>query len=150
MAHEQPNTHMPIIPLIKLVKTVNGIPPDPITGNVVVSGGGGETLQEIFNNDTTPPQVTTDEEIRFVSDDGDSSSISISNQRVVIQSIDNTASTSANITIDGTTGIHFAGIVKTYTFYNLTNAVNDAAAETAGVPVDGIYRNGSVLMIRVS
>jgi hypothetical protein len=29
------------------------------------------------------------------------------------------------------------------------NAVNDAAAATAGVPVGGIYRNGSVLMVRV-
>ncbi len=32
----------------------------------------------------------------------------------------------------------------------LTNAVNDAAAAIAGVPVGGIYRNGSVLMVRVS
>lgn len=31
----------------------------------------------------------------------------------------------------------------------LTDAVDDAAAATAGVPVGGRYRNGSVLMIRV-
>jgi hypothetical protein len=31
-----------------------------------------------------------------------------------------------------------------------TNAANDAAAATAGVPVNGIYRNGSVLMVRVT
>jgi hypothetical protein len=30
-----------------------------------------------------------------------------------------------------------------------TNAANDAAAATAGVPVRGVYRNGSVLMVRV-
>lgn len=30
------------------------------------------------------------------------------------------------------------------------NAVDDAAAATAGVPVGGIYRNGSVLMVRVA
>jgi hypothetical protein len=29
-----------------------------------------------------------------------------------------------------------------------TNAINDAAAAAAGVPVDGLYRNGSVLMVR--
>jgi hypothetical protein len=28
------------------------------------------------------------------------------------------------------------------------NAVNDAAAATAGVPVGGVYRNGSILMVR--
>jgi hypothetical protein len=30
-----------------------------------------------------------------------------------------------------------------------TNAANDAAAATAGVPVAGVYRNGSVMMVRV-
>lgn len=30
------------------------------------------------------------------------------------------------------------------------NAVNDAAAATAGVVVGGVYRNGSVLMVRVT
>jgi hypothetical protein len=28
------------------------------------------------------------------------------------------------------------------------NAVNDAAAATAGIPIGGVYRNGSVLMVR--
>jgi len=32
----------------------------------------------------------------------------------------------------------------------LTNAANDAAAASAGVPVGGVYRNGSVMMQRVS
>ena len=31
-----------------------------------------------------------------------------------------------------------------------TNCVDDAAALSAGVPVGGIYRNGSILMIRQS
>ena len=31
----------------------------------------------------------------------------------------------------------------------LTNAANDAAAATAGVPLHGMYRNGSVLQVRV-
>lgn len=35
-------------------------------------------------------------------------------------------------------------------FSGLVNAVNDAAAAAAGVPVNGVYRNGSVLMVRVS
>ena len=33
---------------------------------------------------------------------------------------------------------------------SLVNAVNDVAAAAAGVKIDGLYRNGSVLMIRVS
>jgi hypothetical protein len=33
---------------------------------------------------------------------------------------------------------------------NLTNAANDSAAATAGVAVNQLYRNGSVVMIRVS
>ena len=33
---------------------------------------------------------------------------------------------------------------------SLVNAVDDAAAATAGVPVGGIYRNGNFLLIRVS
>jgi hypothetical protein len=32
----------------------------------------------------------------------------------------------------------------------LTNAANDAAAATAGVPLNGVYRNGSALMIRIT
>lgn len=32
----------------------------------------------------------------------------------------------------------------------LVNAVNDAAAAAAGVPVNYMYRNGSVLMVRVT
>jgi len=31
----------------------------------------------------------------------------------------------------------------------LVNAVNDAAAAAAGVPVSGLYRNGSTVLIRV-
>lgn len=32
----------------------------------------------------------------------------------------------------------------------LGNFANDAAAATGGVPVGGIYRNGSILMVRVA
>ena len=32
----------------------------------------------------------------------------------------------------------------------LVNAANDGAAATAGVPINGLYRNGSVVMIRVT
>ena len=32
----------------------------------------------------------------------------------------------------------------------LVNAANDAAAATAGVPLHGMYRNGSALMVRVT
>ena len=33
---------------------------------------------------------------------------------------------------------------------NLPNAANDGAAATAGVAIGGLYRNGSVLMVRVA
>jgi hypothetical protein len=42
-----------------------------------------------------------------------------------------------------------SGNVKEVTTAGLTNAINDAAAQAAGVPVNGIYRNGSALQIRV-
>lgn len=32
----------------------------------------------------------------------------------------------------------------------LDNFVNDAAAKAGGVPVGGLYRNGSVVMVRVA
>ena len=35
-------------------------------------------------------------------------------------------------------------------FASLTNAVNDAAAALAGVPVGAMYRNGSILQVRIS
>lgn len=33
---------------------------------------------------------------------------------------------------------------------NLVNAANDAAAQAAGVAIGNMYRNGSVLMVRVA
>lgn len=35
-------------------------------------------------------------------------------------------------------------------FTSLTNAANDAAAATAGVSIGELYRNGSVVMVRVA
>lgn len=35
-------------------------------------------------------------------------------------------------------------------FATLGNYVNDAAAAVGGVPVGGLYRNGSILMVRIS
>lgn len=35
-------------------------------------------------------------------------------------------------------------------FDTLEDAVDDAAAATAGVPVGGMYRNGSVIMVRIT
>jgi hypothetical protein len=43
--------------------------------------------------------------------------------------------------------IHDSGVLQ---IVPPVNAVNDAAATAAGVPVGGIYRNGSVLMVRVA
>lgn len=67
---------------------------------------------------------------------------------------------------DGSTGAD-AGKTKNYTvsslttyvsqnlsnpvkISSLTNAADDSAAATAGVPVNGLYRDGSTLKIRVS
>ncbi len=41
------------------------------------------------------------------------------------------------------------GVAVLTTIPILTNAVNDAAAAAAGVPVGGLYRNGSVVMQRI-
>jgi hypothetical protein len=56
------------------------------------------------------------------------------------------------ITIDRT-GTTIDSIVLTATsisLVSLVNAADDSAAATAGVPVNGLYRNGSVVQIRVS
>jgi hypothetical protein len=45
-----------------------------------------------------------------------------------------------NLTTDNTTKV----------FFTLTDAANDSAADSAGVAVGQLYRNGSVVMIRVS
>lgn len=49
-----------------------------------------------------------------------------------------------------TAGIQAFQDAPTLTVANLANAANDAAAATAGVAVGALYRNGSVLMIRVA
>lgn len=43
-----------------------------------------------------------------------------------------------------------AAQIKTYATAPYGNFPNDAAATAGGVPVGGIYRNGSVLMVRVT
>ena len=57
----------------------------------------------------------------------------------------NARSTAANGTHTGTTNI--AAVVMSS---GLTNAANDSAAASGGVAVNQLYRNGSVVMIRVS
>jgi hypothetical protein len=37
-----------------------------------------------------------------------------------------------------------------FNYAALKNAANDGAAATAGVPVGELYRNGSVLMVRIT
>jgi len=47
----------------------------------------------------------------------------------------------------------FTGVVTlpaTVAIATLTNAVDDAAAATAGVAVGRLYRNGSVVMVRIA
>ena len=40
-------------------------------------------------------------------------------------------------------------ILRAAQFGTLVNAVNDAAAQAAGVPVNGLYRNGNAVQIRL-
>jgi len=42
------------------------------------------------------------------------------------------------------------GVTGKIIITGLTDAANDAAAATAGVPVNGLYRNGSVMMVRIA
>lgn len=41
-------------------------------------------------------------------------------------------------------------LVKEHIGASLGNYLNDAAAAAGGVPIEGLYRNGSVLMVRVT
>ncbi len=41
-------------------------------------------------------------------------------------------------------------VIRNVAFGSLTNAANDAAAASAGVAIGELYRNGSVVMIRVT
>jgi len=42
------------------------------------------------------------------------------------------------------------GLSKDTRFQALTDAADDSAANTAGVPVGGLYRTGSILKVRVA
>lgn len=46
--------------------------------------------------------------------------------------------------------LYMTSLAQGYPGWNLINAANDAAAATAGVAIGQIYRNGSVLQIRVT
>jgi hypothetical protein len=39
-------------------------------------------------------------------------------------------------------------LLRAPTITNMNNATNDAGAAAAGVPIGGMYRNGSVVMLR--
>lgn len=39
---------------------------------------------------------------------------------------------------------------RTAQYGQLINAANDSAAAAAGVPINGFYRNGSIVMVRVT
>lgn len=61
-------------------------------------------------------------------------------------------STAGNLVLEASsanTGVHGLGISSPYAAASSSYA-NDAAAASGGVPVGGIYRNGSVLQVRVS
>jgi len=57
----------------------------------------------------------------------------------------NARATTANATLTGTTQVALLKMSG-----GLVNAANDSAAASGGVAVNQLYRNGSVVMIRVS
>lgn len=67
---------------------------------------------------------------------------------------DNLSSTGASkecLTADGNGGLNWEQILlENVASGTLQNAVNDTAAASAGVPIGGIYRDGSTLKVRVS
>lgn len=62
--------------------------------------------------------------------------------------LDEYGSAAFNGTVRYLLAVDTLGNVQEVTLAGLTNALNDAAAAAAGVPLSGIYRNGSVLQIR--
>jgi hypothetical protein len=62
--------------------------------------------------------------------------------------LDEYGSATFNGTVRYLLAVDTLGNVQEVTLAGLTNALNDAAAAAAGVPLSGIYRNGSVLQIR--
>lgn len=53
------------------------------------------------------------------------------------------------VKIDALVAAMAAGTLPNVNLALLKNAANDAAAARLGVPVSGVYRNGSALMVRV-
>lgn len=156
----QPDTHTPYIPPCKLVKTVNGIPPDEITGNVVVSGGGGGTLQNAWNesitasNNPTMSQTQDNFDNMFqieikTTDETKHGNLIIAYDEASISATDEDSNSVLGVNANGTISI-FSSTKNIILTGDLTNAVNDAAAAAAGVQINGLYRNGSIVMIRVS
>jgi len=102
----------------------------PIVSNVALTAGqlanGSDTILLSRNTDTNPSGYL----MRFVN---------AANSQIL-----------ASIDIGGNViagGLTTSGQVQ---LQNLVNALNDAAAGVAGVPINGVYRNGSLLMIRVT
>ena len=52
--------------------------------------------------------------------------------------------------LDGSEEFTAAITIPTASITSLGNYADDSAAATGGVPVNGLYRNGSVIQIRVS
>lgn len=55
-----------------------------------------------------------------------------------------------NYTVSSLTTYVAANLSNPVKISSLTNAADDTAAASAGVPVNGLYRDGSTLKIRVS
>jgi hypothetical protein len=64
--------------------------------------------------------------------------------REVSENLDEIKYVASNMEAIVTVAEHFSGLAS------LPNHANDAAAASGGVTVGGLYRNGSVLMVRVS
>ena len=60
------------------------------------------------------------------------------------------ASKTVVFTIDSIVGAGSAGVFSTASITTLGNFANDTAAASGGVAVNQLYRNGSVVQVRVS
>jgi len=118
-------------------------------GAATVGGPANRISAKIYNQ--TVLNYRTD--LEFFTSSGSALNIPLSAKKMSITGpgqliLDEYGSATFNGTVRYLLAVDTSGNVQEVTLAGLTNALNDAAAAAAGVPLSGIYRNGSVLQIR--
>ena len=90
---------------------------------------------EIYNTDATDIHIKGNATYTFLGDDTNYVKIDSSAER---------------ITINTTSGTTVNGFVVLANVSSSLDFANDAAADTGGIPLGGLYRNGNFIMIRMS